>query len=54
MDQIVVDMVDKEFGAYQAYVAFSLVKTLGGLFIKNFRSANIRVNADVVDEIKTR
>lgn len=34
------------------YVAFSRVKILEGLFIKNLTSANIRVNADVVDEMK--
>ena len=52
MDQIVVDMVDKMFDAGQAYVAFSRVKTLEGLFIKNFKPANIRVNADFVSEMK--
>ena len=46
MDQIV-DMVDKVSDAGQAYVAFSYVKTLEGLSIKNFKPANIRVNADV-------
>ena len=45
-------MVDKEFDAGQAYVAFSRVKTLEGLFIKNFKPANIRVNADVVSEME--
>lgn len=49
MDQIVVDMVDKVFGIY---VAFSRVKTLDGLFIKNFKPANIKVNADVTSEMK--
>ena len=52
MDRIVVDMVDKVFDAGQAYVTFSRVKTLEGLFIKNFKPANVRVNADVVSEMK--
>ena len=52
MDQIIVDMVDKTFNAGQAYVAFSRVKPLEGLFIKNFKPANIRVNTDVVNEMK--
>ena len=52
MDQIVVDMVDKVFDAGQAYVTFSRVKTLEGLFIKNFKPTNIKFNPDVVDEMK--
>ena len=51
MDPIMVDMIDKVFDAGQAYVDFSHVKTLEGLFIKNFKPANIRVNADVVNEM---
>ena len=41
MDRIVVDMVDKVFDVGQGYVAFSRVKTLEGLFIKNFKPANV-------------
>ena len=52
MDQIVIDMADKAFDAGQAYVAFSCVKTLEGLYIKNFKLANIRVNFDVESEMK--
>lgn len=36
----------------QAYVAFSRVKTLEGLFIKNFKRANIKVSASVVSEME--
>jgi hypothetical protein len=44
MDQIV---IDKVFDAGQANVAFSRVKTLEGLFIKNFKPTIIKVSADV-------
>ena len=50
MDKIVVDMVDKAFDAGQAYVAFSRVKTLKGLFIKNFKPNNIKVSSHTVHE----
>ena len=52
MDQNVVDMVGKVFDAGQAYVAFSPVKTLKGLFLKNLKPYNIKVNVDVVSEMK--
>ena len=42
MDQIMIDMADKAFDTGQAYVAFSGVKTLEGLYIKKFKPANIR------------
>ena len=52
LEQIVVDMKGKVFDPGQAYVAFSRVKSIEGLFIKNFNSASIRVNADVVNEME--
>ena len=45
-------MVGEVFDAGQACVAFSRAKTLNGLFIKNFKPANIRINADVVSQMK--
>ena len=52
LDQIVVDMRGQTFNAGQAYVAFSRVKTLQGLFIKNFNPASIKVSAAVVSEME--
>ena len=52
MDQIVVNMKGSAFTAGQAYVAFSRVKTLDGLFIKNFNPASIKVNSSVVSEME--
>ena len=52
MDQIVVDMKNITFDAGQAYVAFSRVKTHHGLFIENFKPANIKVSAGVANEMK--
>ena len=52
MDQIVVNMKGSAFTAGQAYVAFSRVKTLAGLFIKNFNPASIKVNSSVVSEME--
>ena len=43
MDQTVVDMVDKVFDTGQAYATFSRVKTHEGLFVKNFKPANIKL-----------
>ena len=51
-DQIVVDMKGQAFTAGQAYVAFSRVKTLQGLFIKNFNPASIKVSSSVVTEME--
>ena len=52
LDQIVVDMKGQAFNTGQAYVAFSRVKTLQGLFIKNFNPASIKVSASVVSEME--
>ena len=52
LDQIVVDMEGKVFNTGQAYVAFSRVKSLHGLFIKHFNPASIKVSASVVFEMQ--
>ena len=52
MDQIVVDMGNVAFDAGQTYVAFSRVKTLQGLFIKNFNPTNNKICPDVDHEMK--
>ena len=45
-------MKNTKFDAGQAYMAFSQVKTLEGLFIKNFKPTNINVSSSIVSEIK--
>ena len=52
LDQIVVDMKGHAFNTGQAYVAFSRVKSLQDLFIKNFNPASIKVSASVVSEME--
>ena len=52
LDQIVVDMKGKAFNTGQAYVAFSRVKSLQGLFIKNFNPHSIKVSSSVVLEMQ--
>ena len=52
LDQIVVDMKGRVFNAGQAYVAFSRVKSLQSLFIKNFNPASIKVSASVISEME--
>ena len=46
------DMKGKAFNAGQAYVAFSRVKSLQGLFIKNFNPHSIKVSSSVVSEME--
>ena len=52
LDQIVVDMKGHAFNAGQAYIGFSRVKSLQGLFIKNFNPTSIKVSAPVVSEME--
>lgn len=52
LEQIVVDMKDNVFNAGQAYVAFTRVKSVEGLFIKNFNTASIKVSTPVVAEME--
>ena len=50
LDEIVVNMKGGRFSPGQAYVAFSRVKTLQGLFITNFNAAAIKASTDVQNE----
>ena len=52
LDKIVVDMKGGRFTAGQEYVAFSSVKSLDTLFIKNFDSKSIKTSQPVVSEIE--
>ena len=52
LNQIVVDMKGQSFSCGQAYVAFSRVKSLECLFIKNFNASSIKANMSVVAEMK--
>ena len=52
MEQIVIDMKNTKFDAGQAYVAFSRVKNLEGLFIKNFKPTNIKASSSIVSEME--
>ena len=52
MDQIVVDMKGQACNASQAYVAFSRVRSLAGLFIKNFNPSGIKAGEPVVAEME--
>lgn len=52
LDQIVVDMKGQAFSAGQAYVAFSRVRCLQGLFIKNSNPASIKVSPSVLNEME--
>ena len=45
-------MLGRTFSAGQAYATFSRVKSLEGLFIKNFNPTSIKVSTPVVDEME--
>lgn len=52
LNEIVVDMENsRAFSPSQAYVAFSRVKTIGGLYIMNFNAAAIKKNNKVHEEM---
>ena len=51
LDEIVVDMKVGRFSPGQAYVAFSRVKTLQGLYILNFDTKAIKKSIDVENEM---
>ena len=51
LDEIVVNMKGGRFSPGQAYVAFSCVKTLQGLYIMNFNAAAIKASIDIQNEI---
>ena len=52
LDNIVVAMKGQAFDAGQAYIAFSCVKSLQGLHIKNFNPSSIKVSKSVVSEME--
>ena len=51
LDEIVVDMKGGRFTPGQAYVAFSRVKTLEGLHVRNFNAKAIKKSIDVESEM---
>jgi len=52
LHQIVVDMKGRTFAPGQAYVAFSRVKTLNSLYIKNFEAKCIKTSSKVETEME--